>query len=450
MLIAVILLQGCSKSFDKTYKIKFDKLLMSAFEQNFSTPSSLRDCRMEIKTDEEYDITQYCNGSWMFQSHWGFSQSDEENGFFYVPNLENCDITLYNDATNAKYFELSCRDGEIRNIFVYDEDKNIICEAEGLVECDFMYDEASCYFFTFGHRVFYDYSQEGQRYKSKEETTKLYEETEEYSIYKLTITEYYQSGDASHTTSHICITAKGDAESYSHIIEDSYWEETISDEPQKGEMSSETNSTDLEPWMVGTWKGKLNNGYMQLYWSLEIDKYGNATQIIYNPQGDSEVELLSLKYNRDSEQLYYKDGGMAITIQVDSYNKTLSLPSSSGTLYLYKENAENNNSYSSSSPSDYIKEEEQDEPNHPRWCFGSWRIMIDDVNVMIADIHSSGVDIKVMRGFTIADSEKLKNWTVEDGMLYMYNGANKYGSYSFMVDERNKVLYHNGRAMEKH
>lgn len=230
MLFAVILLQGCSKSFDKTYEIKFDKLLMYAFEQNFNTPSFLRDCRMEIRTDEEYDITQYCDGSWMFQSHWGFSQSDKENGFFYVPDLQNCDITLYNNSTNAKYFELSCRDGEVRVICVYDEDNEIICEVEGLVKWDFMFDEASSYYFSLGHRVLYDYSWEGKRYKSKEETTKLYEETEDYSIYKLTITEYYQSGDASNITSHVCITAKGDADSYSHIIEDSYFEEAVSNE----------------------------------------------------------------------------------------------------------------------------------------------------------------------------------------------------------------------------
>lgn len=99
----------------------------------------------------------------------------------------------------------------------------------------------------------------------------------------------------------------------------------------------EMEDTSIASWMVGTWKGKLDNGYMQLYWSLDIDEYGNAKQIIYNPQGGSEVELLSLKYNRKSGQLYYKDGGMTVTIQVDSYNKTLSLPSSSGTLYLHKE-----------------------------------------------------------------------------------------------------------------
>ena len=346
-----MLLQGCSKSFDKTYEIQFDKLLMYAFEQNFNTPNSLRDCRMEIRTNEEYDITQYCDGSWMFQSHWGISKSDKENGFFYVPDLENCDITLYNNSTNAKYFELSCRDGEIRDIFVYDEDNKIICEVEGLVECDFMFDEASSYYFSFGHRVFYDYSWEGKQYKSKEETTKLYEETEDYCIYKLTITEYYQSGDVSHITSHICITAKGDAESYSHIIEDSDFEEPITDTDvvqtdneyyESNTNSQEVSNTDIEPWMVGTWKGSSyvmdwNNNSVKLLVNLEIDKYGNATQFMQMQGGSLDVEQFTLKYDRRSEQLYHKDGGLRITIQVDSYNKKLSMPSSSGTLYLHKQ-----------------------------------------------------------------------------------------------------------------
>lgn len=74
----------------------------------------------------------------------------------------------------------------------------------------------------------------------------------------------------------------------------------------------------------------------------------------------------------------------------------------------------------------------------------------DDVNVMIANIYSNEVNIRIMHGFTAADSETLNNWTVEDGVLYMYNGSKKYGRYRFTADERNKVLYHNGRAKQKH
>ena len=108
----------------------------------------------------------------------------------------------------------------------------------------------------------------------------------------------------------------------------------------------------------------------------------------------------------------------------------------------------NNGSYSRYSHSDYKKAKEK--LNHPSWCIGSWRIKINDVDVMIANIYADEVNIKIMHGFTVADSETLENWTVEDGVLYMYNGTNKNGNYNFKADERRKVLYHNGRAMQKH
>ena len=101
-------------------------------------------------------------------------------------------------------------------------------------------------------------------------------------------------------------------------------------------QNQETEDTSIAPWMIGTWKGSLNYGDMNIFWSLEIDEYGNTTQIIYNPQGGSEVELLHLKYDRISQQLYYKDGGLNITIEVDANNKCLYMPSAYGTLYFKK------------------------------------------------------------------------------------------------------------------
>jgi hypothetical protein len=101
-------------------------------------------------------------------------------------------------------------------------------------------------------------------------------------------------------------------------------------------QNQETEDTSIAPWMIGTWKGSLNYSDMNIFWSLEIDEYGNTTQIIYNPQGGSEVELLHLKYDRISQQLYYKDGGLNITIEVDANNKCLYMPSAYGTLYFKK------------------------------------------------------------------------------------------------------------------
>jgi len=99
-----------------------------------------------------------------------------------------------------------------------------------------------------------------------------------------------------------------------------------------------TEDTSIASWMIGTWKGSLNYGDMNIFWSLEIDEYGNTTQIIYNPQGGSEVELLHLKYDRISQQLYYKNGGLNISIEVDANNKRLYMPSAYGILYFSKTN----------------------------------------------------------------------------------------------------------------
>lgn len=73
---------------------------------------------------------------------------------------------------------------------------------------------------------------------------------------------------------------------------------------------------------------------MNIFWVLEIDKNGNTTQTIYNPQG----ELLYLKYDRKTQQLYYNNEELNITIEVDDNNKRLYKPSAYGTLYFSKTN----------------------------------------------------------------------------------------------------------------
>lgn len=125
--------------------------------------------------------------------------------------------------------------------------------------------------------------------------------------------------------------------SSSPAIEYTYESETYS-EP----TYNEPERTDIESWMVGTWKGSSyvtdwNNNNVKIFVNLEINKYGYATQFMQMQGGPMDVEQFTLKYDRSSEQLYYKDGGWRITIQVDPYNKKLSMPSSSGTLYLYKQ-----------------------------------------------------------------------------------------------------------------
>ena len=105
---------------------------------------------------------------------------------------------------------------------------------------------------------------------------------------------------------------------------------------------TETNNTSIEPWMTGTWKGSITTSDyygnpFTFYWTLEISQYGSTTQTVETSIGNYDIETYALSYDRNSEQLYYRDGGGNVTIGVDPYSKKLYMPSEFGTMYLYKQ-----------------------------------------------------------------------------------------------------------------
>lgn len=73
------------------------------------------------------------------------------------------------------------------------------------------------------------------------------------------------------------------------------------------------------------------------YWTLEINQYGSSTQIVETSIGNYDMETYTLRYDRNNKQLYYRDGGGNVTIDVDTYSKKLYMPSEFGTMYLYKQ-----------------------------------------------------------------------------------------------------------------
>ena len=106
--------------------------------------------------------------------------------------------------------------------------------------------------------------------------------------------------------------------------------------------TNNTNNTDIEPWMAGTWKGSITTSDyygnpFTFYWTLEISQYGSTTQIVETSIGNYDMETYTLHYDRNSKQLYYRDGGGNVTIGVDPYSKKLYMPSEFGTMYLYKQ-----------------------------------------------------------------------------------------------------------------
>ena len=97
-------------------------------------------------------------------------------------------------------------------------------------------------------------------------------------------------------------------------------------------------NTDIEPWMVGEWKGSSyvtdwNNNTVKVLINLEIDEYGNATQFMQMQGGSPEVEQFTLKYDRSSQVLYYREGGLRITYKVNPSSHTIS---SGDNITLYK------------------------------------------------------------------------------------------------------------------
>lgn len=313
--ITGILLQSCTK----TYEIQFDKLFLVAIE-NFKTPIFIENCKMVIKTEDDFNINKYTKNSKdpellnfiSYATDFEDDYNNENASVFYIPDdINKGNIILYDNATNTKYIEISLNKG-IKSISVYENGK-VVSEAKGDIQTDDI--EGFYYYLASGNMKFYDYDSNGKQYVSKEQNFVYQPELEE-----ITQNDYYEDNE----------TAE-DYE-YKHEEDNNLYEEEYTQNYQ----NQETEDTSIAPWMIGTWKGSLNYGDMNIFWSLEIDEYGNTTQIIYNPQGGSEVELLHLKYDRISQQLYYKDGGLNITIEVDANNKCLYMPSAYGTLYFKK------------------------------------------------------------------------------------------------------------------
>ena len=223
-LIATILLQGCSK----TYEIQFEHLSMLAFEHKFKTPKYHEDCRMVVETNEDFDVEQYIENAsnfsnFLYDIEWDDSYSyikewdKNKSGFFYLPNIKNWNITLYENATNEKLFEISCDDGVVESLSVWESGK-LICEAKG---CIMSYGEEYVNYLSLGNLKFYDYENGEKQYVKEEEIIECIEKTEEYNKFKHTVLENYSTGQVYHITSEIYT----DDDSYYEIVSDSYYNE---------------------------------------------------------------------------------------------------------------------------------------------------------------------------------------------------------------------------------
>lgn len=107
-------------------------------------------------------------------------------------------------------------------------------------------------------------------------------------------------------------------------------------------LEARLDRTDIEPWMVGTWRGcsyqmDWNNEEVCVYCNLTIYESGYANECMKIEGCSNDVKEFSLEYDRRNQQLYYYDDDLRIYYKVNPSAKTIS----SGHMVLYKDNCIN-------------------------------------------------------------------------------------------------------------
>lgn len=479
LLTTAFLFQSCSK----TYEIQFDKLSMLAFKRNFQTPEYLENCRMEVVTSAEFDVKHYIETASNFSNFsYGFDFDDTyhymtewdktESGFFYLPNMKNWDITLYDNTTGEKVFEVSCSNGVVKSLSVW-EYGNLICEAKGSISC---YDEVYENYLSLGNLKIYGY--DGKRYIKKEENIECLEKTAEYRKLKHTTSENYSTGQAYHVTSEIYT----DDDSFYEIVEDSYYNEDGSDMTKFDRLTKghnkyilfETNLTSsgypVYTVMIPE-SGSYESGHIIAFLS---DSDLNSIVMMknfftYNVNGDvlecfdfhGYAMLIPKKSNRDirffMDLKEYDDNIMLVARTPNNHFYE-------GAKFYVSEKPYNSALYeflkkklgwkiifpNSDSIEDSSFEEEGN--NRPSWLMGSWRTPLDEGGVLIVNLYSNDAYVKIMNGFSLVSEIKYDSWAVLDNMLYLANDGEKVkDSPSFYIDFNNRtIIGHGGERFQKH
>ena len=75
-----------------------------------------------------------------------------------------------------------------------------------------------------------------------------------------------------------------------------------------------------DSWMVGKWRTRLSSMYGTMIVTLEIDEYGNTFETIEYSNGGYERNSFKMYYDRNAQQLYFKDG--ALTTRYNVYTSS--------------------------------------------------------------------------------------------------------------------------------
>ena len=474
-LIVTILLQGCSK----TYEFQFENLSMLAFEENFKTPKYHTDCRMVVKTSEEFDVEQYIENAsnisnFLYDFEWDDSYSymkewdKTKSGFFYFPNVKNWTITLYENATGEKFFEASCSDGVVEYLSVWESGK-LICEAKG---CIMNYGEVYVNYLSSGNLKIYDYENDEKQYIKKEESIECIEETEEYSKFKQTISENYPTGKAYHIISKIYT----DDDSYYETICDSYYNEdgsemTKFDRLTMGDKDYTLFKTNFSSYgkpiyaVMIPYPHSRKSGYIATFSSSDkrFNEVSMKNHFNYDVNGD--VLECSNYFGYSFGVPTKSTNGVRFFFDIEEVEDEIALVARTPRNHFF----DDFELYAMDEPYnsvlyDFLKEEigwqrsssstssKQDESNKPGWLIASWRTPLNGGGALIVNLYPKDADVRIMNGFTLVSKMEYDNWTVLDNMLYLINDGERVAdSPSFYVDFNNRsILGHNGERFQKH
>ena len=226
VLVSTILLQSCSK----TYEIQFENLYMGASALGeFKCPAYFSNCRMEVETSDNFDVVQYtqrtsdCLDELLLDREYDYIKrwDKAKSGAFVFPKIKNWAIALYDNSTGEKMFALSCKNGVVISLSVWETGK-LICEAKEDKHNDWPYPIN-----ILANMKYYDYNynNNGELYIKQEEKFDGIELTKSHQYkYKHTIWEYYPTGQIYHVSSKEC-TEDGGFVISKTIIEDIYYKQ---------------------------------------------------------------------------------------------------------------------------------------------------------------------------------------------------------------------------------
>lgn len=151
--IMAIFLSSCTK----TYEVEFDNCVLKPISV-LNTPDYISECRMVVKTSDEFDIDEYCESLRIGSRRWfevydEYSYMNDGNTVvFQVPSSGEGQISIY--SYEEKVLDLEYENWRITSCTVWQED-DIVCEYKGELGVS-AEGEIISYYFLHGELIWYN------------------------------------------------------------------------------------------------------------------------------------------------------------------------------------------------------------------------------------------------------------------------------------------------------